>query len=385
MKHLYLFDETESNAALFGVGTYMKNLIFALKDTNIKITVFKLISNKEEVFIEKSNGVRHIYIPKPIEKSGKKNYYRNVFFVIYPYIKRDTDAVFHLNYLGCHNLAKSLKEHLPVKIVLTIHYRELHTSENIKREKDLIDKYCDKVIVLAEHSRLSLMRDYQIKPDKIAIIPNGIIDCFSDNNTEYKRKMRKMIDIREDEIVLLYAGRLDANKNPSVLIKSFQNLISEYSNIRLFIAGSGDYNMIFKDMTHSWGKISLTGFLGEQDLYDLYSIADIGIIPSIYEEFGYAAIEMMMHQVPVIVNKSSGLAEIIEDGKSGLMVASNNCKTKKDSIDKFMNAIRILLNNQDLREKIGKNGRIRFKDKYTIERFTENMLIFYNKLFESDK
>lgn len=79
MKHLYLFDETESNAALFGIGTYINNLIFALKDTNINITVFKLISDKKEVFIEKSNEIKYIHIPKPMEKCGKKKYYRNVF------------------------------------------------------------------------------------------------------------------------------------------------------------------------------------------------------------------------------------------------------------------------------------------------------------------
>lgn len=380
MKYLYIFDETESNAALFGVGTYIKSLILALKDTDMEITIFKLISNKKEVFIESLDNIKYIHIPKPMGKFGKKNYYRNVFYVIYPYIKKTNDVIFHLNYIGCYNLAKALKEHLQGKIVLTIHYRELHTSENTKREKDLIDRYCDKVIVLAKHSCLSLMKDYHIKSDKIEIIPNGIIDDLNDGFIEHRNKLRDIVGVKKNELVILYVGRLDTNKNLPILINAFQKLTVEYENINLFIVGSGNYNMAFKAITCSWKRIIFTGFLNRQELYNIYKIADIGVIPSIHEEFGYVTIEMMMYQIPVIANNTSGLAEIIENGKSGLLISLNNSKTEKDAIDMLANAIRKLINNRDLREKIGKNGRTCFKKKYDMDIFSENMHTLYDKI-----
>lgn len=52
-----------------------------------------------------------------------------------------------------------------------------------------------------------------------------------------------------------------------------------------------------------------TGYVNQRTLSDLYSVADIGVVPSLHEEFGYVAIEMMMHRLPVIVNATTGLAE----------------------------------------------------------------------------
>lgn len=55
-------------------------------------------------------------------------------------------------------------------------------------------------------------------------------------------------------------------------------------------------------------------------LYHLYTIADVGVVPFMYEEFDYVATKMMMHGLPIVANRTTGLAEIVEDEKTGSLV-----------------------------------------------------------------
>lgn len=383
MKHLYLFDEINSCGSIYGVATYINALINCLRNTKIKITVFKLMSEKQEVFVTEFDFVRYIYIPALVHvDSIRKYYYRNVFYLIDQFINRDESIIFHFNYLSCTKLVRELKRHVKATFLLTIHYRSPVTSVNIESEKELINSCCDKIIVLATHAKNSLYNELNVDLNNVVLIPNGLDDRFYSLSLLDKSLIRSYFKVGKKERVILYAGRLDENKNASIVIKSFIKLLQINEHVHLFVVGSGNYDNLFSDINHSWGKITFTGHLSQEDLYRLYLITDVGVIPSVYEEFGYVAIEMMMHQIPVVANNTSGLAEIFEDGVSGLLFNGtlNKSINENNVIDLVVSKIDALLSNDEYRNIIAKNARNYFLMRYEITLFRNNMLELYNSL-----
>lgn len=96
--------------------------------------------------------------------------------------------------------------------------------------------------------------------------------------------------------------------------------MEKYPKARLIIAGSGDYDIYLQEAKRVCSKISFTGLLTKNDLYELYRIAEIGVVPSLFEPFGYVAVEMMIHALPLVVTSTSGLNEVV-DHTCGLKIS----------------------------------------------------------------
>ena len=383
MRHIYIFNEASSNAAKFGVGTYVNNLLLALKGEELKITVCITIAENRDVYLEVKESVRYIYIPGPANLlADHRDYYFNVFFLLYPYIDQKERNLFHFNYLNCCLLAKQLKLHFSAHIVLSIHYRQLAIAENVKLEKEFVNQYCDKILVPATHSCLSLCKEYGVDPQKVVTLQHGISDQFKALDANDDLSIRKHFEILPQEKVILYVGRIDENKNVAVLINAFLKLTETTKNIRLVIAGSGAYDSAFNVIKQAWGKITFTGFLDKQELYKLYRITSVGVVPSLYEEFGYVALEMMMHKVPTIVADTSGLSELIEDGVSGvkipLLSPDKGLAVDEAELSKQLTS---LLAHPTYAQRLGENARKCFLEKYESSYFKENMLSFYQEIY----
>lgn len=97
MKHIYILDNN-FNGTVFGVGTYLKNLIRILKDEPILVTMVTLFNRKESVEIVSENNIRYIHIPAVRANQKSNYYYRNVFYILYPYIDPNDENILHMNY-----------------------------------------------------------------------------------------------------------------------------------------------------------------------------------------------------------------------------------------------------------------------------------------------
>ena len=128
-------------------------------------------------------------------------------------------------------------------------------------------------------------------------------------------------------------------------------------------------------------KVTFTGFMEKNDLYDLYRIADIGVMPSFHEQCSYVAIEMMRHGLPITVSTTTGLKEMIVDGETGLHIPVIESADKAE-IDTALLAEKIifLLKHPSEAKRLGENARKRYEVKYSSKLFRENMLNFYNTL-----
>ena len=116
-------------------------------------------------------------------------------------------------------------------------------------------------------------------------------------------------------------------------------------------------------------------------LMELYRLADVGVVPSLFEPFGYVPVEMMMHELPIIATATSGLNEVVDEScalKIPLIVSSDSVEIDVSLLEE---KILYLLQNPEEAKRLGKNGRKRYLEKYSSEVFRENMLTFYKSLW----
>ena len=169
---------------------------------------------------------------------------------------------------------------------------------------------------------------YEIPSSKLVTIPNALEDCFQEQKYQNRKYIRTKYKYDEDEKLIVFAGRLKEIKGIMQLIVAFKEIQEQIPNARLIIAGSGDFTQCMEKAFPFSKHIDFIGYLSKEQLYELYQIADVGVIPSIYEEFGYVAIEMMQNKLPIVVHNTTGLSEITAYGKYGETFMFN---TEKDT------------------------------------------------------
>ena len=154
------------------------------------------------------------------------------------------------------------------------------------------------------------------------------------------------------------------------MISAFKQILEAIPDTHLVIVGNGDFEGCMEAIYPYNRFITFMGFVSKEQLQELYNIADVGVVPSYFEEFGYVAAEMMIHQCPIIIRNTTGLKEITVDGKYALTF---NIDNKLEDILKYY-----LSNNQTLA--ISREGRKRILENYSINLFRERIIYTYNYL-----
>lgn len=415
MKDFNLYIVTiEGRANEYGIGTYLNCLIDCIKNEhNICVTLVTFFCEKEkEIKIEEKKGFKHISIPNvpnPNSPNTIERYIRNGIYVLKTIIPDTENTIFHIHStLYFNSITVWLKQLFQAKILLTLHYTEWsldllgntkqlrqilakneeeltediekHTRKGIERDRIIIE-HCDKIICIAQHSLHNAKEFFGIEDERVCLIPNGLKDEFQPLSETRKALLKQKLHIPENEKIIVFAGRLDEVKGIPFLLKAFSKVLKKHPNTRLILAGEGDFEQWFP-LTHCIGtKVTFTGRLNKKQLFNLYRIADIGVMPSVHEEFGLVALEMMMHSLPIIVSDTGGLKEIVENTKTGLKIPIHK-KNNKPYINTsaLEKKICYLLNNQDIALQLGKNARKVFLQKYESKHFKQKMLALYSKL-----
>ena len=411
MKHVYIFQAT-SRGTLYGIGTYVDQLIEVLFECDVKVSLIKYYSSSPLVSSFMRNGIRYIDLPRAVyvdsqlsEEDAIFRYGKAIAISLIPFVNLHEENIFHLNYGNDHAIALNLKKYFGGTIVKTIHYTQwsMQLSGDRKKffkilqleqslltpteqglikiyhnEKKVMNECCDRIIAISEHSYKDLTSIYEVDKEKILLVNNALKDVHKTLSAKRKSMLKSRFGMRDDRINLVFAGRLDEVKGIYILVKAFEFVLRERDDARLYIVGDGVWAPLLKAGIKTCSNISYTGFLEKKDLYGLFSVADIGVIPSIHEEFGYVAIEMMMHHLPIIVSNSTGLAEIVENEKSGL---TTEIKPGKHcfltSARHLADNILRLIEDKSLRYSLSEGGYVRYKSRYSLPLYSRKMKEIY--------
>ncbi len=165
----------------------------------------------------------------------------------------------------------------------------------------------DKVITVSNLTKHTVINNYGIDPAKIetvynAVEPIGELEKF---------KMEKGIT----EKVVTFLGRITLQKGPEYFIEAAHQVLNKMDNVRFVMAGSGD---MMEKMIHRAAQLGImdkfhfTGFLKADDVYKMFHISDVYVMPSVSEPFGISPLEAMQSNVPVIISNQSGVSEILK-------------------------------------------------------------------------
>ncbi|MEY8707222.1 TIGR04157 family glycosyltransferase [Bacteroides faecichinchillae] len=409
-KKVYIFNSS-SRAAVYGIGTYIAQLTDCLKEEEIEFGLIYIHVEGEEVTVTEQEGYQLISIPSTSYSNpqGREYYARNIAYLLKEFIpvEKGVEYIFHLNFMGNPALVSNLKKMFRCKVILVAHYSNWSFTllgDNLKLKRILAKRpkkrdyseqsivkdvkenakmiaQCDKFVCIARHSMDSFTSICRIDAKKTVLINNALKDCYIPVDEEHKRILRHKYYIQEGIPLLIFAGRLDEVKGIAFLIQAFRKVLETYTNARLLIAGDGSFNRWLKEAKDIWSQIIFTGRIEKEVLYELYHIADIGIMSSLHEEFGFVAIEMMMNQLPVIVSDTGGLSEIVEDGISGLKVpVMNDSKQQVIDVDALSAKMIQLIEHPDFAKILAENARSRFLEKYDLTIFREKMLNLYREV-----
>ncbi len=208
--------------------------------------------------------------------------------------------------------AVALKELTGKPLIVHIHITEfdktggMHADPRVYQvEKTGMEK-ADVVIAISNFIKNRLIEKYYIDPGKIRVIHNAAEIPEKDYRTSHK--------INENDKIVLFVGRITLQKGPDYFVEAAKKIVEKEPNVKFVMTGSGD---MFPQIINKVAELGLTnkfifpGFLNREQVFRLYSMADVFIMPSVSEPFGLVPLEAMASKTPAIISKQSGVSEII--------------------------------------------------------------------------
>lgn len=163
----------------------------------------------------------------------------------------------------------------------------------------------DAVCAVSDLTRNIVIDKYGIPSDKVYTLHNAV----EPNNKQVKHK--KFVT----EKIVTFLGRVTFQKGPDYFVETAKRILDKDPNVRFVLAGDGDMMHHIIERVAELGisdRFHFTGFLRGDDIDTMFGMSDVYVMPSISEPFGISPLEAMRAQVPVVISKQSGVAEVLQ-------------------------------------------------------------------------
>ena len=256
---------------------------------------------------------------------------------------RSVPTLIHAHDWLAHFAANGLKKKYGIPLIATIHATEYGRNNGINGplqgyissvEWELTYEAW-RVIVCTEFMKRECEFALRTPWDKMDVIYNGVepekFDIeFSD---EDKISFRARYAAPEEKIIF-FVGRMVREKGVQVLIEALPKIRWGYNDTKLLIVGGGYKDHLISLAQHIGmdRHVYFAGFVPDADLLKIFKIIDIACFPSLYEPFGFVALEAMAAKFPVVVSDAGGLPEVVRNGVTGTTTYAGNPNSLADGI-----------------------------------------------------
>ena len=237
----------------------------------------------------------------------------------------------------------AIKRLLSVPFVFTIHSTErgrvgLHSRfSRMINDLEWLGTYeANKIITVGKDFMHEIKSMFNPPMEKLNYIPNGV---------DIKRFQKKPVVDRSDyvadwEKMVLFVGRLTWQKGLEFFIWAMPKILERHPEAKFVIAGKGDldYYRRLSDALHLGPKVYFTGFVPDDVLVSLYKLADMTVIPSIYEPFGIVALESSASSTPPVGSYTGGLKENIIHERTGLHTYPKHSQSIADQVSRLLDS-----------------------------------------------
>lgn len=197
-------------------------------------------------------------------------------------------------------------------LVVHIHSTEFDRSgEHVNQMVYDIERqgfhYASRVIAVSHLTKEIVVSRYAISEDKVSVVYNAI-----ERNSSFMDISQSAI--QKDEKIVLFMGRITMQKGPEYFLAAAKKVLEVIDNVKFVMAGSGDMVQRTIELAAEMGighKVLFTGFLRGDDVDKIFRMADLFVMPSVSEPFGLVPLEALRNDVPVLISKQSGVAEVL--------------------------------------------------------------------------
>lgn len=197
-------------------------------------------------------------------------------------------------------------------LVIHVHATEFDRSgENVNPSVFAIERrgmeVADKIITVSNLTRNIVISKYGIPEEKVITVHNAVDFSNGEELQEYKKNL--------PEQIVTFLGRVTYQKGPDYFVEAANKVLKKNQNVRFVMAGSGDMlNRMIRRVAELGisNKFHFTGFLKGTDVNRMFQLSDVYVMPSVSEPFGISPLEAMRSNVPVIISKQSGVAEVLK-------------------------------------------------------------------------
>lgn len=347
-----------------GLGTHCHGLTRSLADLGVKIDFYmpktdRIKSDKKNIRIKEIGEVIFPY-ERPLsgEFFDRVDRYNDLCI---KKVRGDYDLI------HCHDWLTvragiALKSRFRIPLILTIHSTEYDRTGWLNPNQWFIDiekegmMKADRVITVSHYTKRIVAEKYSIPEEKIRVVHNAVTPVGEGDN-----KLN----------IVLFLGRLTVQKGPEFFIRAAKKVL-EVEDCTFVIGGTGDMLPNLVHLAVNLGianKVMFTDALTEEEVKYLYKIAKVYVLPSVSEPFGITALEALSAGVPVIISKTAGISEVLE-----------NClRVDFWDVDEMANKIVALLRYNALRQALAKGGE-KEVEFFTWDRSARKTLAVYHEV-----
>ena len=211
-----------------------------------------------------------------------------------------------------------------------------------------------------------------VREERIAIVPSGVDPARFQNAP--RADLRSELGLPPDVQLVGMVGQLTCGKGQEDLVSAAPAVVQKHPDTVFLLVGEGENRRTLEKLAAELGiadRVVLTGF--RSDVPSVLAGLDVFVMPSHAEGFCNSVIEAMMAGLPVVGTNISGIASIVEDRRTGLLVPKGNAVGLAEAICK-------LLTDKDLRKEMGEKGRRRALDNFTVDNMVQKTIQIYEEL-----
>ena len=224
----------------------------------------------------------------------------------------------------------------------------------------------DCIMCVSDLTRNTVINQYHQDPRKVFTVHNAVYPLSPENEAIPRP------DHRGKEKIVTFLGRITMQKGPEYFVEAANMVLHRTRNIRFCMAGSGDMMNDMINMAAARGiadRFHFPGFMRGKQVYEAFADSDVYVMPSVSEPFGISPLEAMQCEVPSIISKQSGCAEILD-----------KCiKTDYWDINAMADAMYSLCTNESLHQYLKVEGKNEV-DQITWEKVGERIYNVYSRL-----
>ncbi len=294
-----------------GIGRYIRYQI----DLLVCDDAYELILLVPKGGIDDLKGIRQIVFRSPIYSLSEQ--------ILYPFFIPACDIFWSPHYNVPILPIKAKKRWVTIHDLYHLRFAEQLGFLKKSYAKMLFSAACrlsNRIITVSQFSRNELLSFFNVG-DKVEVVLNEVDKKFYENkNTEgdVQQVLRKY---NINEPYILFVGNLKPHKNLITLLKAFEKIMNDFSQVNLVVAGkeSGfltedrDTGLYLDHHPELKKRVLFTGLVADDDLPALYRAAKVFVFPSLYEGFGYPPLEALVSGTPVLCSNAGPMPEVCGD------------------------------------------------------------------------